>query len=404
MSSPVDNFKPIIPELLGEAAFVYVAKANELARKGYNVISFGVGQPDIPTFQHIVEAGKDALNKRFTGYTETAGIYELREAISNYLNSRYSSDVRPTEVIVTPGAKGAIFLAISSYIGPNDEVIVPEPSFPAYSEVTKFMGGKPIFVPLKWLGPEKGFSLDLEGIESSITNRTKMIVLNNPHNPTGALFTEQEVVRLYEIAKENKLILLTDEIYDNFIYDNLKFKSILSEADWRSNILYINGFSKTFSMTGWRLGYLVVKEELAQKLTRFAVNIYSCPTSFAQKAAVVALTGSWSPVKEMVALFQKRRDLMAKLLSKVPGFKVWPSKGAFYMFPNISEFLEQSGLSTEAFVEYLIEKYKVITLPGACFPDKAGSKYIRFSFASSFEAIEEGIKRIYDAVSELLKK
>ncbi|MEM3504165.1 MAG: aminotransferase class I/II-fold pyridoxal phosphate-dependent enzyme, partial [Nitrososphaeria archaeon] len=221
---------------------------------------------------------------------------------------------------------------------------------------------------------------------------------------TGALFTEQEVVKLYEIAKENNLILLVDEIYDNFIYDNLEFKSILSEADWRSNILYINGFSKTFSMTGWRLGYLVVKEELAQKLTRFAVNIYSCPTSFAQKAAVAALTGSWTPVKEMVALFQKRRDLMAKLLSKVPGFKVWPSKGAFYMFPNISEFLEQSGLSTEAFVEYLIEKYKVITLPGACFPDKAGSKYIRFSFASSFEAIEEGIKRIYDAVNELLKK
>ncbi|MEM2506547.1 MAG: pyridoxal phosphate-dependent aminotransferase, partial [Nitrososphaeria archaeon] len=361
MSSPTDSFKPIIPELLGEAAFVYVAKANELARKGYNVISFGVGQPDIPTFQHIVEAGKAALDNRFTGYTETAGIYELREAISNYLNSRYSSDVRPTEVIVTPGAKGAIFLAISSYIGPSDEVIVPEPSFPAYSEVTKFMGGKPIFVPLKWLGQEKGFSLDLERIESSITNRTKMIILNNPHNPTGALFTEQEVVKLYEIAKENNLILLVDEIYDNFIYDNLEFKSILSEADWRSNILYINGFSKTFSMTGWRLGYLVVKEELAQKLTRFAVNIYSCPTSFAQKAAVAALTGSWTPVKEMVALFQKRRDLMAKLLSKVPGFKVWPSKGAFYMFPNISEFLEQSGLSTEAFVEYLIEKYKVIT-------------------------------------------
>ncbi|MEM0053331.1 MAG: pyridoxal phosphate-dependent aminotransferase [Nitrososphaeria archaeon] len=404
MNSPTDNFKPIIPELLGEAAFVYVAKANELIRKGHKVISFSIGQPDIPTFQHIVDSAKEALDKRFTGYTETAGIYELREAISNYLNSRYSSDVRPTEVIVTPGAKGAIFLAISSYIGPGDEVIVPEPSFPAYSEVTRFMGGKPIFVPLKWLGQEKGFSLDLERIESSITNRTKMIILNNPHNPTGALFTEQEVVKLYEIAKENNLILLADEIYDNFIYDNLKFKSILSEADWRSNILYINGFSKTFSMTGWRLGYLVVKEELAQKLTRFAVNIYSCPTSFAQKAAVVALTGSWAPVKEMVALFQKRRDLMAKLLSKVPGFEVWPSKGAFYMFPNISEFLEQSGLSTEAFVEYLIEKYKVITLPGACFPDKAGSTYIRFSFASSFEAIEEGIKRIYSAANELLKK
>ncbi|MCS7185094.1 MAG: aminotransferase class I/II-fold pyridoxal phosphate-dependent enzyme, partial [bacterium] len=303
MSSPTDNFKPIIPELLGEAAFVYVAKANELAKKGFKVISFGVGQPDIPTFPNIVEAGKDALDKRLTGYTETAGIYELREAISNYLNSRYSADVKPTEIIVTPGAKGAIFLAISSYIGPGDEVIVPEPSFPAYSEVTRFMGGKPVFVPLKWLGSEKGFALDTEKIESSITNKTKMIILNNPHNPTGALFPEEEIVKLYEIAKENKIIVLADEIYDNFIYDNLKFKGILSEVDWRDYVLYINGFSKTFSMTGWRLGYLVAKEELAQKLTRYAVNIYSCPTSFAQKAAVTALTSSWDHVKDMVHLF-----------------------------------------------------------------------------------------------------
>ncbi len=403
MSSPTDNLKPIIPELLGEAAFVYVAKANELTKKGYNVISFGVGQPDIPTFPHIIEAGKEALDKRFTGYTETAGIYELREAISNYLNSRYSTDVKPTEVIVTPGAKGAIFLAIASYIDQGDEVIVPEPSFPAYPEVTRFIGGKPVFVPLKWLGSEKGFALDIEKIESSITNRTKMIILNNPHNPTGALFPEQEVMKLYELAREHKLIILADEIYDNFVYDNLKFKGLLSEEDWRNYILYINGFSKTFSMTGWRLGYLVIKEDLAQKLTRFAVNIYSCPTSFAQRAAIKAMTGPWEPVKEMISLFQKRRDLAAKLLSKIPGFEVWPSKGAFYMFPNISKFLDQARLSVEEFVEYLINNHQVITLPGTVFPDKAGSKYIRFSFASSFEAIEEGVKRINNAVNELLK-
>lgn len=403
MSSPTDNLKPIIPELLGEAAFVYVAKANELTKKGYNVISFGVGQPDIPTFPYIIEAGKEALDKRFTGYTETAGIYELREAISNYLNSRYSTNVKPTEVMVTPGAKGAIFLAIASYIGQGDEVIVPEPSFPAYPEVTRFIGGKTVFVPLKWLGSEKGFALDIEKIESSITDRTKMIILNNPHNPTGALFPEQEVMKLYELAREHKLIIVADEIYDNFVYDNLKFKGLLSEEDWRDYILYINGFSKTFSMTGWRLGYLVVKEDLAQKLTRFAVNIYSCPTSFAQKAAIKAITGSWEPVKEMISLFQKRRDLMTKLLSKLPGFEVWPSKGAFYMFPNISKFLDQAKLSVEEFVEYLISNHQVITLPGSVFPDKAGSEYIRFSFASSFEAIEEGVKRINNAVNELLK-
>lgn len=403
MSSPIDNLKPIIPELLGEAAFVYVAKANELAKKGYNVISFGVGQPDIPTFPHIIEAGKKALEARFTGYTETAGISELREAISEYLNSRYSANVKPSEVIVTPGAKGAIFLAIASYISQGDEVIVPEPSFPAYPEVTRFLGGKPVFVPIKWRGTEKGFSLDVDEIESAITKRTKMIILNNPHNPTGALFPEHEVSKIYELAKENKLIVLADEIYDNFIYDGLNFKGLLTQSDWRDYVLYVNGFSKTFSMTGWRLGYLVVKEDLAQKLTRFAVNIYSCPTSFAQKAAIEAIKGSWAPVKEMISLFQKRRNLMASLLSKIPGFEVWPSKGAFYMFPNISKFLEQARVSTEEFVEYLINNYQVITLPGGVFPDKAGSKYIRLSFASSFQAIEEGIKRINNAVNALLK-
>jgi aspartate aminotransferase len=404
LGSPTDNLKPIIPELLGEAAFVYVAKANELAKKGYKVISFGVGQPDIPTFPHIIEAAKKALDDRFTGYTETAGIPELRAAIAEYLNSRYSTNVKPSEVIVTPGAKGAIFLAIASYINPGDEVIVPEPSYPAYPEVTKFLGGKPVFVPIKWMGSSKGFSLDVEGIESAITEKTKMIVLNNPHNPTGALFPEREVLKIYEIAKEHGLLVLDDEIYDNFVYDNLGFRGLLTQGDWRDYVLYVNGFSKTFSMTGWRLGYLVVKEELAQKLTRFAVNIYSCPTSFAQRAAVKALTGSWVPVKEMISLFQKRRDMMANLLSKIPGFEVWPSKGAFYMFPNISKFLEQAKLSTEEFVEYLINNHQVITLPGAVFPDKAGSNYIRLSFASSFEAIEEGIKRINDAVNELLKR
>jgi len=404
LKSPTDNIKPIVPKLLGEAAFIYVAKARELANKGYPVITFGVGQPDVPTFPHIVEAAKKALDERFTGYTETAGILELREGIASYLNGRYAAGVEPSEIIVTPGAKGSIFLSIVSYLNPGDEIIVPEPAFPAYSEVAYFIGAKPVFVPLKWSGPERGFSLDVEKISSSVTKKTKMIVLNSPNNPTGALFPPSEVKKLYEIAKDNNLVVLADEIYDNFIYDNADFKSVLTESDWKDYVVYINGFSKTFSMTGWRLGYIVLKEEIAKKITRLGVNIYSCPTSFAQKGAVAAITGTWEPVKNMIQLFQKRRDLMAKLLSQVPGFEVWPSKGAFYMFPNVSKVMKKTGLSSADLVEHLINKYYIVTLPGSVFPDKAGYDFIRLSFASSTEAIQEGSERIRKAVTELPEK
>ncbi len=371
-------------------------------RQGKKVISFGVGQPDIPTFDHIINAAKEALDNKFTGYTETPGILELREAIAEYLNSRYSSDVKPTEVIVTPGGKGAIFLAIASYLSPGDEVIIPEPSYPAYPEVARFIGAKPVFIPLKWLGPEKGFALDIEAIESKITKRTKMIVINNPHNPSGALFTPKEIDRIMEIARRNNIVVLVDEIYDNFIYDNADFKSFMSFPDWRDYVLYVNGFSKTFSMTGWRLGYLVVREDVASKLTRLAVNIWSCPTSFAQKAAIKALKGPWEPVKDMVKLFQKRRDLMVRLLREVPGFEVWSSKGAFYVFPRVKKLLDEVGMSVEDLVNHILYSKYVVMLPGTAFPDKAGKDYVRLSFATSFESIEEGVKRIREGVEELL--
>lgn len=401
MRPPTLEMKPIIAELLGEVAFVYIAKARELERAGHKVISFGVGQPDIPTFQHIIDEAKRALDAKFTGYTETPGIRELREAVVEYLNSRYGTNVKPTEVIITPGAKGAIFLALASYINPGDEIIVPDPSYPAYPEVARFLGAKPVFVPLKWLGPSGGFVLDVEAIEAAITPRTKAIVVNNPHNPTGALFTPSQVEKIYEIAKEHNLMLLVDEIYDNFIYDNQPFRSFLSFADWRDNLLYVNGFSKTFSMTGWRLGYLVVREEIASKLTRLAVNIWSCPTSFAQRAAIAAIKGPWEPVKEMIRLFQQRRDVIARKLSEVKGFEVWPSTGAFYIFPRIRKVLDAAKLSVEEFVEKLLYSKYVVTLPGTAFPDKAGKDFIRLSFAVDVKLIEEGVERIKQFVESL---
>jgi aspartate aminotransferase len=401
MRVPTLSFRPIVGELLGEAAFVYIAKARELERAGHRVISFGVGQPDIPTFQHIIDAAKKALDEKFTGYTETPGIRELREAIAGYLNSRYGADVRPTEVIVTPGAKGAVFLALASYLNPGDEIIVPEPSYPAYPEVARFLGARPVFVPLKWLGPSGGFVLDVEAIEAAITPRTKAIVVNNPHNPTGALFTPSQVDRIYEIAREHGLMLLVDEIYDNFIYDNQPFKSFLSFSDWRDYVLYVNGFSKTFSMTGWRLGYLVVREEVATKLTRLAVNVWSCPVSFAQKAAIEAIKGPWEPVREMIRLFQQRRDLIVRKLREIRGFEVWPSTGAFYVFPRIGRVLSEVGISVEEFVERLLYTKYVVTLPGTVFPDKAGREFIRLSFAVDSKLIEEGVERIKSFVESL---
>jgi aspartate aminotransferase len=397
------NTKEILQYLGGEAAFAYLAKAKELEKKGMKIVNFGIGQPDIPTFEHIINAAKEALDSRFTGYTETAGIYELREAIAEYLNNRYSSDVQPSEVIVAPGAKAALFLALSAYLREGDEVLVPEPSFPAYPEVAKFLGAKPIFIPLKWLGRERGFKLDLESIERAITPKTKMIVINNPHNPTGAVFSSDEVEWVMDLARRKKIIVLADEIYDHFIYDDLKFKSFLSFPDWRDYVLYVNGFSKTFSMTGWRLGYLIARKEVMPRLTVLAVNVYSCATSFVQKAAVVALKKSEEDVNKMIELFRERRDLICSRLGGVRGFEVWPSKGAFYVFPNVGKVLNELNITVEEFVNRLLISKGVVVLPGTAFPETYGKNFIRLSFAVDFTSIEEGVKRIKEFVEELIR-
>jgi aspartate aminotransferase len=395
--------KPIIGELLGEAAFDYIAKARQLQQQGVDVISFGVGQPDIPTFDHIIEAGIEALKERFTGYTETAGIPELRKAIADYLNERYTAGVDPDEVIVTTGAKTAIFITVAAYTEPGDEIIVPEPSYPAYPEVARALGAKPVFVPLKWLGPDRGFALDIEKIREAITERTKMLVLNNPHNPTGTLFTPKQIEELFELAREHNIIILADEIYDNFVYDGT-FKSILTLNGWKDYVIYVNGHSKTFSMTGWRLGWLVAEKEVARRLKRFAVNVYSCATSISQKAGVAALRGSWEPVRKMVEEFRRRRDVVVEELRKVPGFEVAVPRGAFYIFPRVAKLLEQISMTTEEFVEHLLYSRGVVTLPGTVFPDKAGAGFLRLSYAISVERIREGVARIREEAEKLLQE
>ena len=405
MMDPINEYlKESVRELQGEKAFTYLAKAREISeRKGIRVISFGIGQPDLPTFDNIINAAKRALDEKFTGYTETEGIRELREAISDYLNYRYGTNVRPDEVIVTTGTKTAIFLAIAAYIRPGDEVIIPDPTYPAYPELTKFFGGKPIYVPMKF-DPENGFRLDLDTIEDSITPRTKAVVINNPHNPTGAVFKPDEVTKLLEIAKDHKLLVIVDEIYDNFVYEERAFKGILElEPEWRRYIIYTNGLSKTFSMTGWRLGYLVASRDVIEPLKKLAANTYSCPPSIAQRAGIEALRSetSWKSTKTMIELFRRRRDVMYEELRKIPGIEVWRSNGAFYMYPSVKKVLDKLGMDVDQFANWLLENYGVVVLPGTAFSEtRMGREFVRMSFAIDEELIREGVGRIRKALEK----
>ncbi len=400
MNPPTLEMKPEMHLIQGETAFTYLALAKKLAAQGKRIISFGIGQPDFPTPKNIREAAKRALDEGFTGYTETAGIPELREAIADYLNSRYNAGVDPDEVVATTGAKTAIFLAMAAYVRPGDEVIVPDPSYYAYSVLAKYFGGKPVFVHMKF-EPDYGFSLDVEAIEKLITDKTRMIVVNNPHNPTGSIFDEDQISQLYEIARKKGILLLFDEIYDNFVYGHVKFKSILSYPDWRDNVLYVNGFSKTFSMTGWRLGYLVVRKEVIPKILDLAVSVYSCPPSIAQKAGVEALRGDWTEVYKMIEEFNKRSVLLYDILKEAYGIEPYRPHGAFYMFPRVRELLDKAGLDVESFARKLLYDYGVVVLPGTSFPGTLGKDFIRLSFATSTKDIEEGAKIIVEASKEL---
>ncbi len=404
---PTLNYRRMIENMRGEGGFAYIARGRELAAKGYKVINLSIGQPDVPTPDNVIEEAVKALTvEKYTAYTETPGIPEIREAIAEYLNTRYGSDVKPSEVIVTPGTKGAIFLALAAYMDPGDEIIVPEPSYPAYPEGAKILGGRPVYIPIKFNGPDKGFSLDLSLIEEKITPRTKMIAINNPHNPTGALFTPKQLDELMDIARRHKVMILADEIYDNFIYDNAEFKSLISYPDWRDYVVYTNGFSKTFSMTGWRLGYLVVREEIARNLSKLAVNIWGCPVSFAQKAAIKALKDpeTWEWVRKLSKRYSEMRKLLYNEIKDLPGVEAWLSLGAYYLFPRVSKLLSMINMSVEEFVDYIIDNYQLIILPGTAFPDTAGKEYVRFSFATSREAIIEGAERFKEAVKKLVEE
>jgi aspartate aminotransferase len=387
----------MLREIKGETAFAFLALARKLMKEGRRVISFGIGQPDYVTPHHVREEAKRALDEGFTGYTETAGIPELREAITYYLKSRYNADVDPEEVIVTTGAKTAIFIAIASYIRPGDEAIIVDPSYYAYAQVVKLFGGTPVYVPMAF-EPGYGFKLDVESIEKAVTSRTRMVVINNPNNPSGSVLSPVELEKLYDIVVRNNLILVSDEIYDNFIYEGVKFKSVLQLEGWRDHVIYINGFSKTFSMTGWRLGYLVARRDVIPSMIDLAVTVYSCAPSIAQKAGVAALKGDWEPVREMVSEFERRAKVLYNILSESEYIEAYMPQGAFYMFPRVSRFLRKTGMSVEDLVYYLLYDHGVLVIPGTSFSDLIGGDHIRISFATKMDNVVEGSRIIVEAL------
>jgi aspartate/methionine/tyrosine aminotransferase len=370
----------------GEAAFEMLARATELERQGRSIIHLEIGEPDFDTPAPIVRSAIDWLKKGATHYSPVPGVWDLRTAIATHLSSQHNAQIDPRNVLVTPGAKVMIFSIIQSLVDPGDEVICPDPSYPAYEAAIRMAGATP--VPVK-LDESKQFRFDLDQLARQITSRTKMIVINSPQNPTGGVLTLDDLKRIADLARRYDLLLLSDEIYSEIYYTD-RPPSILDVPDILDRVLLVNGFSKIYAMTGWRLGYGIVPKDTFATIDLFLNNSVSSTATFTQRAALEAFTDETDQAtSKMVAEFRKRRDVFADGLNKIPGVRCLKPLGAFYLFPNISGV----GLSSEEFANRLLSEVGVAALPGTAF-GKYGEGYLRFSFANSLENIESALERI----------
>jgi aminotransferase len=368
-----------------------LAKSKELEQKGKRIIHLEVGQPDFDTPLHIREAAINALKDGFTKYTSSQGIPELLTAITETTNEGNIS-ITPKNVIVTPGAKHALLLTMLATLNPGDEVIVPTPAWPTYFTTIKMAGGVDIQIPVDTYG----MSL-IEKLREGITKKTKMILINSPSNPLGEVMDEKMLGATYQLAVENDLLILSDEIYQKLVYDiGERAPSMLSLDNMCERTIVLNGFSKTYSMTGWRLGYAVASSEIVQNMIRIQQNSTTCPTSFVQIAGVAALRGTQEPVKHMVERFNERRKEITRLLNSIDGINCNIPKGAFYVFPDFSEL----KLPSETFALKLLENKGVATAPGAVFGE-GGEYHLRLSYANSLEEIQRGVGLIKEFVKEL---
>jgi aspartate/methionine/tyrosine aminotransferase len=368
-----------------ESAFEVLARARALERQGRDIIHLEIGEPDFDTPRHIKEAAKQALDAGATHYGPSAGLPELREAIAKHVAETRAIDVTPDEVVVTPGAKPIMFFTILALAGPGDEVIYPNPGFPIYESVINFAGARPVPIPLR---EETGFGFDLDLLERQLSARTRLIIINSPANPTGGVLDRDQIARIARLAAERSIPVLADEIYRQFLYEG-EFVSITGFPGMKPLTILLDGFSKSYAMTGWRLGYGVMPGPLADHVTRLMVNSASCTASFVQLAGIAALQGDQGPVAEMVAEFRRRRDLLVDGLNRLPGVSCLRPRGAFYVFPNIT----RTGRPSAEVAERLLNQAGVAVLAGTAF-GAHGEGYLRLSYASSEENLRRALDRM----------
>ena len=369
-----------------ETAFEVLNKARALERQGRSIVHLEIGEPDFGTPGNVVEAAVDALHKGWTHYGPSAGLPELRQAIAEYVSRTRGMKVTSDEVVVVPGGKPIIFFSILSLVDEGDEVIYPNPGFPIYESMINYVGGRAVPIALR---EERDFALDVNELESLISNRTKLIIINSPQNPTGGVLPRRDIERVASVLGDRNIMVLSDEIYSRLLFDGEQHFSIMSIPGMQERTILLDGFSKTYAMTGWRMGYGVMRPDLAQHMTRLMTNSNSCTASFTQVAGIEAIRGDQSSVDRMRDEFQRRRDMFVAGLNKIKGFSCRMPKGAFYVFPNTTG----TGWKSKPLADALLEQAGVAALSGTSF-GAFGEGYLRFSVANSLENLREALHRI----------
>lgn len=374
-------------ERLGtETAFEVLAEARALEAEGREIVHLEIGEPDFDTPLAIRDAAKRALDEGFTHYGPSAGLPELRTAAARWVSRSRSVEIYPGEVVVTPGAKPIIFFSILALVEPGDEVITPDPAFPIYESMVRFAGGKPVPVALR---EEDDFRLNVSELKRKVNSNTKLIILNSPHNPTGGILTLSDLREIADVTLNHQdLMILSDEIYSEILYEG-RHESPISLSGMKGRVILLDGFSKTYAMTGWRAGYGVMPEPLAHVIARLMTNSNSCTATFTQRACLAAFSEGRDWVGGMVNEFRRRRDVMVEGLNRIPGFSCKKPLGAFYVFPNIKKM----GMTSRALAHALLHEAGVACLSGASF-GKQGEGYLRFSYANSIENIRKALQSI----------
>lgn len=380
-------------KLKPEGAYAVLSQVQQLERQGKRIIHFQIGEPDFPTPPNIVRAGTDAIKKGLTKYTAPLGIYPLREEIARKITREYKIPTTADQIAITPSGKDAIFTAMSAVIDQGDEVIHPNPCFPIYEVITEYLGGICRPVPLL---EENGFSFDMRAFKKNFSKKTKLIILNSPSNPTGGIIPLEDLLEIADLVKNTSCWVMTDEIYSKIIYDNMKYHSFYSLKDVQNRTILVDGFSKLYSMTGWRIGYMVAPTSIMQPIDYLLTHSIACTATFTQHAALEGLRGSQESLKQMVEEFERRRNYVIEALNNIGGVTCQKPQGAFYAFPNIKSFKK----SSKWIADYILKDAGVALLDGTAF-GKYGEGYLRISYASSMDLLKEGIGLIAKSLAKL---